>query len=274
MIFLLACSEYVIDDRAQKPGALDSQSTENPPDTAPTTDSSVHDSNTQTVDPDDSGGPQDSDPTVATASIYIHTSTELYSYDTSSHTASLIGRFSEGGVTISDMTDIAIDLNGHMYGGSFTDLYQIDPRNGNCSHVQRLDDAATGLTFLADGRLVIAGNAIRFIDLNTGTFSTLVPAGQHTTSGDIVGLPDGFLYWSIAENGEKLAKVDPNTGAVSIVGPLSKSSLYGLGYTDGTLYGFSAQGDVIGVDPATAMTTFSQRLNPIWWGATTNPVTW
>ncbi len=268
----LACSEYGVkrdlDPNVPADSTTDSAGTDSTPDTTP------GDSDTGTILPPDDTGGEDSDPLVATEEVYINTGSTLYGYDPASHTATEIGIFREGGVTITDMTDIAIDGNGYMYGATFTQLYSIDPRDARATLVQRLPDSGTGLTFLGDGRLVIAGDAVTLHDLSRGTRDTLVPAGRYTTSGDIVALPDGYLYWVVTGARDTLVRIDPQNGQTIEIGQLTQNSVYGIGYANGVLQGFSSTGRVIDIDPADAHTFSTANVNGVWWGATTNPVRW
>ena len=268
---LVACSEYVVDGKENTQGGETVDESRPVEDSGDPKESDPVDSGGEVIDP-----PEDSDPTVATESIYVHTSTTLFSYDPATNAAVRIGDFKEGGSRISDMTDIAIDMSGHRWGGAFTRLYEIDPRSGACTYVRDLPDSATGLTFLSDGRLVIAGSALRFFDPATNQTSVLVGGGTYTTSGDIVGLPDGYLYWTVTSwsGGDGLVRVDPNSGTTTYVGDLSASSLYGVGYANGTLYGFSSWGTIVGIDPSNARNISTNTVNQTWWGATTNPVRW
>ncbi len=243
-----------------------------------TGDSAPADTDTGTVIVSDSGdSSHDSVPNdtgvVATESVYLNTSDTLYSYDPSSNTATRIGGFKSGGSALSGITDIAIDLGGHMFGVSFSKLYNIDPTNANCTFVANISDQMTGLTFVSDGRLVGAGTKVSFVDTTNGNLTTLVPSGRYTTSGDIIGLPDGMLYWTV-QGGDDLVQVDPNTGATAKMGSIGVSSIYGLGYADGKMLGFTSGGKEMTIDSGTGRTSDPQSLSGSWWGATTNPVLW
>jgi hypothetical protein len=52
--------------------------------------------------------------------------------------------------------------------------------------------------------------------------------------------------------------------------------LFGLAYDEGeeALYGFSANGQILRIDPTTGAAVELTRLDLEWWGATTNPVVW
>ena len=98
------------------------------------------------------------------------------------------------------------------------------------------------------------------------------------TSGDVVGLPDGLLYWTIrGTTSDVLVTVDPVTKAESVKGDVGFERLFGVGYDQGQgrLYGFSASGEVIEINASTgAGSLLTQDATRAWWGATTNPVVW
>ncbi len=267
--FLTACSDYDLSSKQEDPEPAPDVDTGGPvvdtgadPDTAET-----GDTDTGTVVIPDTGE-------VATEAVYVNTSTTLFSYDPATGRSTRIGDFAERGRTIDGgMTDIAIDLGGIMYGGSFTSLYYINPTTAECTFVASLDDEMTGLTFVSDGRLVGAGSAVSFVDTRTGALTPLVPAGEYDTSGDIIGLPDGMLYWSTT-GGDVLIQVDPDTGTTRRRGSIGVSGVFGLGYAYGEFLGFTSSGRVIVMDEASGHTSENEALAGTWWGATTNPVLW
>ena len=76
------------------------------------------------------------------------------------------------------------------------------------------------------------------------------------TSGDLVGLPDGYLYWTVVgDESDQLVRLDPNSGLFAPVGSLGYDQLYGLGYDEGELFGFSASGLIVAISPDSATTS-------------------
>lgn len=264
--FFVACNDYAL--HTEKNDVPDTEAEDSG---APIVDTAVEDTGTADTGggdiPDDTGVP-------ATESIYINTADDLYSFEPTTGVATRIGTFREGGGTISGgMTDIAISLDGIMYGVSFDALYKIDPTNAECTYVASVADSLTGLAFVSDGRLVGAGSAVSVVDTRTGRLTTIVPAGEYQTSGDIIGLPDGNLYWTVT-GGDDLVRVDPTTGDTRRIGSVGQYGIYGLGYANGDLYGFASGNVMLVIDPATARGGADQTLRGSWWGAATNPVLW
>ncbi len=210
---------------------------------------------------------------VATEKVYVNDASKLYKWDPAANQLAALGSF---GSSVSGMTDIAIDSNGTMIGcDGDKNLYVINPTNAAVRKLATMANDANGLTFLPDGRLVASGAGVWAIDRTNGQVTeTIVTAGRFDTSGDIIGLPDGKLYWVVrGTSGDQLVRIDPSSGSTTLVGSLSLARIWGVGYANGSLYGFGSD-SVITVDPATAQTSLTRSLSGAWWGATTNPVTW
>lgn len=216
---------------------------------------------------------------VADAKIYANTSGELYEINPENGQASFIGTFRDMGEPVDHFEDIAIDLTGHMYGGTGEFLYLINPATAEVRSVCPLELRTTALAFTSAGELIIGSEfSLYKMNIENCNVQTLISNSFYETSGDIVGLPDGYLYWSVRggwEQDDQLVRVDPNTGDETWVGSLGASRLYGMGYANDELFGFSGSGDVVGINPATgASYALKQYEGFSWWGATTNPVVW
>lgn len=234
----------------------------------------------------DSGPPDTGAPPPATESIYIHTGDTLYSYDPQAHRAVRIGVFATRSGPIEDpMVDIAIDALGRMYGGSGASrdpkrVYRVDPATADCEFLFEVDDNLNGLAFDGDGRLVAAGESLRVVDPASGrTVLTFEEAGsRYTTSGDVVGLPDGNIYWTVRGpdwgDPDRLVRLDPRSGRPTLLGTLSRNNLFGLGYASDQLFGFTTDGEVVVIDPGSGRVIDTRSLPGRWFGATANPVTW
>ncbi len=228
----------------------------------------------------DAGFPDAGEPPPAAELVYIHTGDTLSAFDPLDGTVTRIGAFRDSNGPIERMVDIAIDLDGRMFGGtSERKIVQIDPSNGFCTERFTFDDTLHGMTFVSDGRLVVAGERVTIVDVDSGrALSELSGARRYETSGDVVGLPDGMLYWTVRnstpEDGDGVVRLDPNTGRTTWLGAARISKLYGLGYANGELLGFSDEGMVVRLDATTGRVLDVSTLEGRWWGATTNPVRW
>ena len=230
--------------------------------------------------PVDTGEETYYDPTpVADAPVYANTSDTLYEIDPVTGKADIIANFWDADGSIRNFVDIAIDLKGRMYGGTYDSLYRIDPTSGEATFICMPPAEMTALAFTSDGVLVAGGSdRISTVDVETCEIEVLLAGAYWQTSGDLVGLPDGYLYWTVVGdgmNGDELVKLDPNTGMTQWVGATGQNGLYGLGYDNDQLFGFSVEGKVVAIDPKTASGQLRGKVpNVSWWGATTNPVIW
>lgn len=270
LLGLVACQDYDLHAN-EDPSSVDSAGKDTAPevDTADTED---------TADTGDTGGGvivDTGDPEVATEPVYINSGSTLYSYDPTTRTATEIGVFKDRGVTVSTMTDIAIDLSGHMYGVAYEELYRITPSSARVEWLATLDASQNALTFVSDGTLVAAGDG-GVVSIDLTTYRTRAIGGRgYESSGDIVGLPDGYLYWSVlGGSSDVLVQIDPQSGAAVELGPIGTNGVYSLGYAYGELLGFTSGNKVIVIDAGTGRTTRTDGLSGSWWGATTNPVLW
>lgn len=272
LALLAACSEYKLEG-PEPPVELPTEET-TPVVTEPT--EPVVDT-TPPIETDTGTFPTDPVPEpVAEAPVYANTSGELFEIDPITGARTRVGAFQERGVAIDGMVDIAIDLTGRIYGGTYDAIYQIDALTAAVSKVCDTDLRPYALAFTSDGALFAgAGSDVVEIDLATCQAHSLLSGSVYETSGDLVGLPDGYLYWTVrGVDSDELVRVDPMTGATFWVGTIAEEKLFGLGYTDGELYGFSSLGSIVVIDPATAATTVLSNDGTSWWGATTNPVVW
>lgn len=233
----------------------------------------------------DSGMADAGFPPPAVEPVYIHTGDTLYSYDPDANTTTLIGQFHDrNGPLDRQMVDIAIDNNGTMYGGTrdpdgeptANEVFVIDPETAFCTLRFRFDDFLNGMTFLPDGRLVIAGEQVSVVEPSNGSVLLEFPAARdYETSGDIVGLPDGKLYWTVrGADTDMVVRIDPASGRITNLGDARLKSIFGLGYAENQLFGFSSTGYVVVINPINGAVLRQERLDGRWYGATTNPVRW
>jgi hypothetical protein len=210
----------------------------------------------------------------ATAPLYVNSNTTLYTFEPATHTVTFVSNFSGN---LDDIWDIAIDTNGVLLGsGSTGTLYTINVGTGACMSVGFNGIGANAMTVTIDNQIVVAGGGdVEVLDRATyGVSQTLVSGSSYTSSGDIVALPDGYLYWSVTGSGhDRLVKIDRMTGATSVVGTLPDSAVWGLAYAANMLFGFSNDGKYLVIDSTNGTGTTGSTPD-LWYGATSNPVTW
>jgi len=125
--------------------------------------------------------------------MYAATARALYSVNPSSGVATLIGQFNGS----TQIWDIAIDGKGKMFAVDSNSLFAVDPLTAQLTWIMDHGvNPINALTVLSNGSMVLAGNGVYLIDNVTRSLRTLVPAGTHMSSGDIIALPDRKLYWS------------------------------------------------------------------------------
>lgn len=226
---------------------------------------------------DETGGSTTTTTPVASAPVYANTSDQLFEIDHTTGDHTLVGTFQDETGTVSNMVDIAIDLDGHLFGATFDTVYSIDPVDATVAAVCTSDISMYAMTFTSTGDLIAgAADQIVVFDLDRCIAYTLVEDSGYETSGDLVGLPDGYLYWTVLGDGaDELVRVDPYSGALQWVGQVGAQKIFGLGYDEGELCGFTMDGDTVDISPVDASTSVrASDASVSWWGATTNPVTW
>ncbi|MFO0645899.1 MAG: hypothetical protein U0326_06650 [Polyangiales bacterium] len=210
--------------------------------------------------------------------VYANTASELYRVEPRSFAITLVGRF-----TFSDsdrdhqMTDIAVNAAGEIWGITFNAIYRIDAATARCTLVSPLEGQYNGLTFVpvgvlnpsAEVLLAVAGSGDYYV-VNTGTgrVQRLGSYGAYASSGDLVSIASAET-WAIVKvlGDDNLARVDLRTGRTTLVGPTGVDDVWGLGYWRSRLYGFTQGGQFVTLDPATGRATVQSTASRAWWGA-------
>jgi ligand-binding sensor domain-containing protein len=235
-------------------------------------------------------------PGVAVEEVYANTDDTLYVVDPVNLERTPLGTFRlpSGAPVQGGMTDIAIDNQGVMYGGTQTTLYRIDAQTAVATPLcdTPTESQMYAMAFTPDDRLIASGadGTIRVYDVQNCFAYVVLDDDQYDTSGDLVGLPDGFIYWTVdglADGEDGLVRLDTENltageWTTQYLGAIPYRGLFGLGYANGLLYGFSTHGitvtvEVPGPPPASGVLNTSTIENDEdigWWGATTNPVAW
>jgi hypothetical protein len=157
------------------------------------------------------------------------------------------------------MTDIAFDPSGALYGLSFGAFYAINTATAAPTLIgAHTVPSGNALVFAADGTLYAAGNTstnLFTIDKATGAATSLGNMGF--ASGGDLAFNGGNFY--LASSNSQLVKIDlGNLAATSAVGSFGVANVFGLGTgDDGQLYGVAGT-QIFLVNTAT--------------GAATNPV--
>jgi hypothetical protein len=95
--------------------------------------------------------------------------------------------------------------------------------------------------------------------------------GKIVSSGDLVGVRNLGIYATVdvgEQTNDYLAKIDPATWQATPIGSgTGFDEIFGLGYWAGTVYGFTAKGDMITIDTSTGVGTKVNAGSQAWYGA-------
>jgi hypothetical protein len=217
-------------------------------------------------DPIDSGtGFIDSSPLTSDADnttqyiVYVHSRDTLFRMDPTTFELTTIGAFGTG---MDFINDLAVTPDGTIYVISKTKLYTADPDTGVATYVADVpgvDNVA--LTFLPDGTLLASDDTggVRRVDPATGQVTEVGALGNmFATAGDLVAVEDGTMY-CLADKGPDgdayddnwLITVNPGTGAGTAVKHIGFGQVFGAAFINGKLLAFTANGQIIEVDPST-----------------------
>ena len=251
-------------------------------DSGPASDSAI------ATDTGDAGDPGDGSVKFSGA-VYAHSSTTLYRLDPTTYDVILIGDFQDAsGAAVVDMTDIALDKTGTMYGVTFNVLYKIDYKAAKptCTQLATLSTSFNGLTVVPAGLIdptseVLVGSANDGgwwrIDVVGGASAKLTQLGSYgsglASSGDAVGIIGDAVFASVTglPGHDHIITVDPKTGAMKAdLGDTGVDGLWGVGYWGGVMYGFASSGALYAIDLKTLKSTLiplKTKPSGGWWGA-------
>lgn len=160
--------------------------------------------------------------------------------------------------------DLAIDSGGNVYGSNGgSSLYSIDTIGHSSSFIGGHGTFVNALAFSSSDILFGAGGGSLFtINTTTGQATTVGSGigGGYSSSGDIAFGAGGVLYGTSQGSGcnsgnDCLFSIDTTTGIGSLIGDIGYSSVYGLAYVDGTLFGMSSGNTLISLDTSTGAGT-------------------
>ena len=174
---------------------------------------------------------------------------------------SLTGAFSE----ISrgpDFTDIALSVNGQLFGVTFNSLYEIDPITGESFQVGNLGSSGfNALGFTNDNRLFAARNSdssLYQIDTQTGRATVFANFGSGLeSSGDMAfdPLTQRFFLTADGSSSDILVSVGLDGSALRI-GNIGFNNIFGLDLENGELIGYTSGGDRISINRTSGQGTF------------------
>jgi hypothetical protein len=217
--------------------------------------------------------------------VYAHTSDRLYAVDPEAQTVRLVGpfmRINELTGTLGPLngvTDIAVDHSGHINGLTSAQVLRIDERTAECTTLATIDGSRqlNGLSWVTvpGGEVLMAtagdGSVFR-LDPMTGQSTRVGTLGAGLiSSGDLVSVAKFGTLVTVKRSlmvGDWLAKLDPATGAATLIGAIGFNNVWGIGFWKDRVFGFDLDGHFILIDPSTGAGTLSQAFPDLhWWGA-------
>ncbi|HEY5920187.1 MAG TPA: hypothetical protein VIV11_00895 [Kofleriaceae bacterium] len=244
--------------------------------------------------PDASGGGSADGSVIPPASrVYAHSGNKLYQIDTQTLAPVEVGTMA--GLGTQSLTDLAIDKDDKFTGITLDKLYSINATTGAATLIRDLSASAQGFTSLSfipmnlsdpnSVDILVAANSVGevfSIDPATGNATMLgsygtVAAGRVGSSGDLIGVRGLGIYATVNIGTDPmaqdyLARIDPATWTATPIGTgTGFNDIFGLGFWEGTIYGFvsssTTTGHIIRIDPNTGVGT-DVRANSIrWYGA-------
>ncbi len=204
---------------------------------------------------------------------YVNTNDTLYIWEPPQNYIE-VGSFFWQDQAVENVTDIAIDLQGQIFAVTDNMIFSVNAETAELELMGTVAQVFVGLAVLSTGELIGAGDGVFIVDQDSFELETLIPSGLYRTSGDIVGHPNGNLYWTVqSDTGNTDAFVEISGDQTHFLGILSASFVWGLGMANEQIYGFSATGEVHHL----FMNGDNEELQTStqgWWGAATNPIWW
>ncbi|MEM9248665.1 MAG: hypothetical protein AAGB05_08205 [Pseudomonadota bacterium] len=166
--------------------------------------------------------------------------------ETSSGEVSLIGDL---GV---QLTDIAFDPNGNLFGISFRNLYSVNADTAETTLIGGLGiDGATGLVFGSDGTLYMGSqSSTSLFEVDTGTGTAAAIGDMGFRSGGDLAFVDGNLFLADTQGDLISIDLEPDVAGTRI-GSFDRPNVFGIASAGGTLFG-TAGTSIFEVDPADA----------------------
>jgi len=217
--------------------------------------------------------------------VYAHSSGVLHSMDAKTFQLTSIGSFTwppDGGGH--QMTDVALDRYGVLYGVTFDRLYTCHPQTAVCKTLGELPKSFNALTLVPKGTVLPNSDALIGIANDGGWYhldftTTLVQALNlgsygypYDSSGDAFSIETVGTFATVDKVGQTwdvLVKVDTTTGKVlgEIATLTGYSHVYGLAGWGKDAFIFDESGDILVVNVVTGLTEVIAETNISWWGA-------
>ncbi len=201
--------------------------------------------------------------------VYAHSGRDLYRVDPQTLEISRVGAFTlvSGAAreVVDVMTDIAVDRSRRVVGLTAATLMEIDPATAACKAIASLPGGQVfnGLSWIrteSGPEVLVAttvGGGVFRIDPASGAATAIgMLGGGLQSSGDLVSVASyGTLLTVSGVGGDRLARLDPATGAATVIGEIGFPAVWGLGFWKNKVFGFTASGAFLLIDPRTGAGT-------------------
>ncbi len=186
------------------------------------------------------------------------TSGGLFAITQGASTATPLGSFTFSNSPAIAIWDIAVNpKGGPAYAISANAVYTFDTASPSLVRLPQSAVGGNALAFNADGELYgMGGNKIYHFDTTSGVATPLplpLTLGSYTSSGDITFDSDGNMFaTAYGPNGiDSLLRIDLNRSTIDVVGSTGYSSVYGLYFSGGYLYGVTTGGVLLNINRST-----------------------
>lgn len=220
----------------------------------------------------------DAPPVALTASVYAHSSSQLYQVDPDTLQVTLVGNFQWSNGS-DQMTDIALDKDGNMTGISYDSVYAVNKDTAVATYLAPITGDFNGLSYVIDTSggdpreiLIAAGNDGNVYEINPQTGASTLRGNYGngwTSSGDIVSIR-GLGTFATVDNGagnDYLASINTTNYTVTIIGDTGITDIWGIGFWGDKVYGFTDNREFVLIDINTGAATQVEVGAVQWWGA-------
>lgn len=217
---------------------------------------------------------------VLTDKVYAHSADTLFEVDPNDLTVNVLAPFGwPTGYTTEQMTDIALDEEGHMVGVSFYHVFAVDKDTALCTHLAPL--SGTGFNGLSWVEGVDPGVPTLVGVNQTGSYVTIDPAtgvsttvgaygGGYGSSGDLVFVRGAGAFataTNLSYASDVLVEIDPSSGVATLIGETGFQDIWGLAFWGGEVFGFTDSGEFLLIDTTTGQGTLVESTAHQFWGA-------
>ncbi len=209
--------------------------------------------------------------------VFAHTKSALYKVDPITLTVTKVGDFNFA-QTNEVMTDIGIDKDGTITGISGISSYSVNSSTGQATLQGSLGGAFNGASYLPDPSgsdqeiLIATGFQTGNVSRISGATAEVIGAygNGYTSSGDITYI-EGFGALATVKHDDHvldvLVSVDPQTLEATEIGVTNHAQILGVGFYGDKMFGFTAFGEFILINPANGNSRLVERFDFEWWGA-------